>query len=1595
YENANLFQLVLELIFKTGFRTKEALKNMDSVFLVLNTDEDRRIATMRRDIVTLTNGFHTFESWGQSDSFSQHDSEKAKNMNAICRRLRHNCSVGGQDTGDTSVPDETAQRNLLDLGLMRAISAAISIPITEFQGEGLNVLKEMMKEVTGLLTMFVYDNKRNQHAAFEHLPTLRTWFNYGVGMANPIASIFRNNRELCEKVPVALIYDFAFALQARSRGFLPHQLAFFHSILVVGDRKINRNADILAEILSKPRFDKVLHCLFDSDGRKKRRSMLRKFASLEELSKPEPFRKWNGDDAELVYSVKSVELLSLICLGQGDGGRSSFVVNMISPDSLTVQYMEVHETVYITTEPVGGQPSISKAAQEMARVLQGAMLDLMSNCYYETEVRDDRFWNSDIHLYLLELLTTEIDKIFNVSAKNRPVTDSEEIFVHRVLRALNNYVQWAMSITEKHGTTHKGILDLCRGRMSGLLKQIQNRELPISKDVFLIENKRLIAWIEGSDAKDQLRIPSGVITGTANKGQQGNRKSSSSSSSDSHHGDLKHSRGRYTRFLSQLKHSPLVKHELQRESDLLIAKMISIDQYTDPTNAQFQSAKKLSMATGQPIGCDYRRIKIKLEDLVDRMVRHCMQIMGEISGMPTILRVYELLNLIIDYCDISSGSTTTNAMYTLVECQTIFTKAGVVRLIIETLMLKPDAHITQKALSLGISMLRPNNETVQQAFTEVFYSTDDSGLWSVFCTIYDQILNNLKPVRTLKKVQRKYEQKRAQVRKERPDLAAQLDEVSDSALTSEEQEYLQIWSEQVESCCKCIEFQQKLSEGHNLTMQNYTYNQHDNSASVNFVEKTVDLFVKLTKSREIVDDLDEEELALACNSLDLIIEVLQGPCARNQVYVSVSGLVEQINKILRWPFANIVDLNDGDQYPDSVRELKYKCCLCLNCLLELRPDTEVHRNIIHRVDISTFQNRVIFAHRYFLSEVLNCGPTNLEAFDEPDTKLKLPNKSPQLVVENFTNDQLQDYFGEAWELIMVMNQLSEADEDFKKAARPNFALAEKQFGPLDFANDSERQTAENARTYAKKFVLAHEFFSRWIKSIEIMVDGNIFDVWFRMPVICDFVLGSAKRDIVNKINFSSPEEKAAEFVEMSEAIFAQTEHTRALSKWEWPMALLVPGPAKRPFNFFLKNDSQNLMRISEYTLYIAVVLNLILGNNMYLADVNDVQGDLHHPIYPILHADAYWSVMAIAWFYQVLMLITSFISICLYSPLDLRKFEEETKVGKNASFFEYVKSTRPLETLLAVLTLIAAVYCFSILYKMHWLASVIAVFFLCGFWDDIWQKPEGHRRNHRCPNNYWAHLIRTVAIAGERRPIWRRVGLSIICWLGIFDAWYFFSFLLLDTMFQYPMLENVLKAVMIPIKSLGLTFLLGMIIMYTYAFVGFYYFRPDFEGACTNIADCTVTTIYQGMRSDIGSALHGVSPSVPNWYERVGYDLSYFIIITTVLMNVIFGIILDTFGSLRDETQQREEYMKNVSFISCLDRSEIEKAASVLENPEIRYPEKNTHPHPFFACQTLDLMHVLHDKLELDGDGCFFLDIRSGFKYVEEQKQNKWNYARQ
>lgn len=48
---------------------------------------------------------------------------------------------------------------------------------------------------------------------------------------------------------------------------------------------------------------------------------------------------------------------------------------------------------------------------------------------------------------------------------------------------------------------------------------------------------------------------------------------------------------------------------------------------------------------------------------------------------------------------------------------------------------------------------------------------------------------------------------------------------------------------------------------------------------------------------------------------------------------------------------------------------------------------------------------------------------------------------------------------------------------------------------------------------------------------------------------------------------------------------------------------------------------------------------------------------------------------------------------------------------------------------------------------------------------------------------------------------------------------------------------------------------------------------------------------------------------------RVIYDLLFFFVVIIIVLNLIFGVIIDTFADLRSEKQQKETDLKNTCFI--------------------------------------------------------------------------------
>merc|ERR1712117_350884 len=90
----------------------------------------------------------------------------------------------------------------------------------------------------------------------------------------------------------------------------------------------------------------------------------------------------------------------------------------------------------------------------------------------------------------------------------------------------------------------------------------------------------------------------------------------------------------------------------------------------------------------------------------------------------------------------------------------------------------------------------------------------------------------------------------------------------------------------------------------------------------------------------------------------------------------------------------------------------------------------------------------------------------------------------------------------------------------------------------------------------------------------------------------------------------------------------------------------------------------------------------------------------------------------------------------------------------------------------------------------------------------------------------------------------------------------------------------------------------------------------------------------QGLRNGggIGDVLRQPSSKDPLFMVRVLYDILFFFVVIIIVLNLIFGVIIDTFADLRSEKHNTEEIKKNTCFICGLERKDFDNKNVTFED---------------------------------------------------------------
>ena len=149
------------------------------------------------------------------------------------------------------------------------------------------------------------------------------------------------------------------------------------------------------------------------------------------------------------------------------------------------------------------------------------------------------------------------------------------------------------------------------------------------------------------------------------------------------------------------------------------------------------------------------------------------------------------------------------------------------------------------------------------------------------------------------------------------------------------------------------------------------------------------------------------------------------------------------------------------------------------------------------------------------------------------------------------------------------------------------------------------------------------------------------------------------------------------------------------------------------------------------------------------------------------------------------------------------------------------------------------------------------------------------------------------------------------CILGLvasdgFFAMDIFSIINLSSTFKY-----LAKSISSHGQQLMFTFYIVIIFIYVFSVFAVLYFKSNFDEdseLCTTLIHCFWTIFNQGFTNGSGivAVMNPVNFSEGNqrYFGYILIDILFFVCINCIMLNIVFGIIVDTFGELREESEK-------------------------------------------------------------------------------------------
>ena len=164
-----------------------------------------------------------------------------------------------------------------------------------------------------------------------------------------------------------------------------------------------------------------------------------------------------------------------------------------------------------------------------------------------------------------------------------------------------------------------------------------------------------------------------------------------------------------------------------------------------------------------------------------------------------------------------------------------------------------------------------------------------------------------------------------------------------------------------------------------------------------------------------------------------------------------------------------------------------------------------------------------------------------------------------------------------------------------------------------------------------------------------------------------------------------------------------------------------------------------------------------------------------------------------------------------------------------------------------------------------------------------------------------------------------------------------YAFLLLPIIDLNNILKNIIVSMRLQFNEVCLTFFFASVIIYVFSNIAYFFFKKDFQqeieytidNVCDNLIFCFLNALNSGLRArgGIGDSAIRISYETNKYQyiKRLIVDDIFFLLIVITAIDLVFGIIIGAFSSLRNEEQKFMNDKRKHCFICHVNKNTLEK----------------------------------------------------------------------